>query len=189
MKGRLFIHLSSFYSNIFITIIMPSPHIKTIRDLIFYQYAKIIASSVGLNSPKRREYYSFVTNRVNKLRTGEINMSAITRELKKQIITIEKACEYCGAKEQLSWDHLIPISKGGLDIADNLVLACGSCNSSKGNRGLYAWYGIDKKDSLPRIVAGKYLKLLYDIHLQRGTLDATDLNCDGVLDVRDLEVY
>lgn len=170
---------------------MPSPHIKTIRDLIFYQYAKIIASSVGLNNtgPKRGEYYSFVIARVDKLRTGEINMSSITRELKKQIISIEKSCEYCGRMDELSWDHLIPRSKGGPDNAENLVLCCRSCNSSKGNRGLYAWFGVKNKDSLPRIVAGKYLKLLYDLHLQRGTLDATDLNGDGKLDVLDLEAY
>lgn len=170
---------------------MPSPHIKTIRDLIFYQYTKIIASSVGLNNtgPKRGEYYSFVTARVDKLRTGEINMSSITRELKMQMASTEKNCVYCSRENELSWDHLIPQSKGGPDDAENLVLCCRSCNSSKGNRGLYAWVGIKNKDNLPRLVAGKYLKLLYDLHNQRGTLDARDLNGDGKLDVLDLEFY
>jgi hypothetical protein len=42
---------------------------------------------------------------------------------------------------------------------------------------------------LPRIVAGKYLKLLYEIHESRGTLNASDLNGDGKLDVLDLEVF
>jgi hypothetical protein len=148
-------------------------------------------TSVGLNNkgPKKVEYYSFVTDRVCKLRTGEINMSTFSRELKKQMSAAEKACEYCGVVENLSWDHLIPLSKGGPDNADNLVWACLSCNSSKGNKGLYAWYGLSEKDSLPRIVAGKYLKLLFDIHTKNGTLDATNLNGDGILDVLDLEVY
>lgn len=170
---------------------MPSPSIKTIKDLIFYQYAKIIAGSVGMEKSGngKKEYYSFVMDRVNKFRTGEINMSAITRELKMQIVSTEKCCEYCGSLVELSWDHLIPQSRKGPDIAENLVLCCRSCNSSKSNRGLYAWFGIKNKDSLPRVVAGKYLKLLYDLHLLRGTLDATDLNGDGKLDVLDLEVY
>lgn len=168
---------------------MPSPSIKTIRDLIFYQYAKIIADAVGVSKTNKSEYFSFVMDRVNKLRIGEINMSAITRELKKQIVSTEKSCEYCGKQNDLSWDHLIPQSKDGPDIVENLVLCCKSCNSSKGNRGLYAWFGLKNKDKLPRIVAGKYLKLLYELHLQRGTLEALDLNNDGKLDVLDLEVY
>jgi hypothetical protein len=34
----------------------------------------------------------------------------------------------------------------------------------------------------------KYLKLLYDIHEAKGTLETSDLNGDGKLDVFDLEV-
>lgn len=170
---------------------MPSPSIKTIRDLIFYQYAKIIAEAVGIpkTGSSKREYFCFVMDRVNKLRSGDINMSALTRELKMQIVSPEKVCEYCGSGRELSWDHLIPRSKGGVDNAENLVLCCRSCNSSKGNRGLYAWFGVKNKDTMPRIVAGKYLKLLFDLHSQRGTLEATDLNQDGKLDVLDLECY
>jgi len=44
-------------------------------------------------------------------------------------------CAYCGTKpEKLTQDHVIPISKGGGYTADNIVPACGSCNSSKGTR-------------------------------------------------------
>lgn len=169
---------------------MPAASIKTIKDLIFYQYAKIIADSAGLSkSDNSREYHSFVIDRVKKFRNGEISMSATTRELKMQIVSTEKRCEYCGSMEELSWDHLIPISKKGPDTAENLVLCCRSCNSSKGNRGLYAWFGVKNKDTLPRVVAGKYLKLLYELHEQRSTLDAVDLNGDQKLDVLDLEVY
>jgi len=170
---------------------MPSPSIKTIKDLIFYQYAKIIADSVGMSKAgyAKGEYFSFVMDRVNKLRSGEINMSSITRELKIQIRSSEKACEYCGEIDDLSWDHLIPRSRGGPDSAENLVLCCRSCNSSKGSKGLYAWIGMKNKDSLPRLIAGKYLKLLFDLHDQRGTLDSSDLNGDGKLDVFDLEIY
>ena len=72
---------------------------------------------------------------------------------------------------------------------ENQVLACRSCNSSKGKKGLYEWLGSDQKDDLSRIVNGKYLKLLCEIHETNGTLDATDLNGDGKMDVFDLEVY
>jgi len=144
---------------------MPPRAIKTIRDLIFYQYAKIIASAAGFSKKKNSSsYYKFLIDRQQKLVSGEITMSTILRELKMQMTSCSNCCEYCGTTENLSWDHLIPRSKGGPDTAENHVLACRKCNSSKSSKGLYEWYGIERKDELPRVVAGKYLKLLYKIH-------------------------
>ncbi|MES2274164.1 MAG: HNH endonuclease [Chlamydiota bacterium] len=162
---------------------MPPHAVKTIKDLIFYQYAKIIASSAAIPG------YKFVMNRMKMLSSGEIKMSVILRELKMQMSGEERCCEYCRSTENLSWDHLIPRSKNGPDTAENGVWACRLCNSSKGSKGIYEWYGVDRKDELPRLVAGKYLKLLYEIHEARATLNATDLNGDGRLDVLDLEVF
>jgi hypothetical protein len=48
---------------------------------------------------------------------------------------------------------------------------------------------LDRKDELPRFVAGKYLMLLYEIHERNRTLCKEDLNGDGRLDVLDLEAY
>jgi hypothetical protein len=79
--------------------------------------------------------------------------------------------------------------KGGPDTAENGVWACRSCNSSKGSKGIYEWYGVVCKDKIPRLIAGKYLKLLYEIHESKGNLNARDLNGDGILDVLDLEVF
>ena len=43
-------------------------------------------------------------------------------------------CAYCGAKEHLTLDHIQPASRGGQDTWENLVTACNSCNTRKGNR-------------------------------------------------------
>ncbi|MFN5513613.1 MAG: HNH endonuclease [Cyanobacteriota bacterium] len=44
-------------------------------------------------------------------------------------------CQYCDYKgEQLTLDHIIPRSRGGLDTWENLVTACVRCNVKKGNR-------------------------------------------------------
>lgn len=43
-------------------------------------------------------------------------------------------CRYCGATDDLTIDHLIPRCRGGNDKPSNLVVACRSCNSSKGAR-------------------------------------------------------
>ncbi len=44
------------------------------------------------------------------------------------------ACQYCGSTKRLTLDHVIPRSKGGLHTWDNVVAACESCNSVKGDR-------------------------------------------------------
>jgi len=42
-------------------------------------------------------------------------------------------CQYCGDEKELTLDHLIPKAKGGKTSWSNLVTACKTCNSKKGN--------------------------------------------------------
>lgn len=49
-------------------------------------------------------------------------------------------CQYCGKPiEKPDCDHVIPVSKGGLSIFNNLVTACPRCNRSKGSKTLNEW--------------------------------------------------
>jgi 5-methylcytosine-specific restriction endonuclease McrA len=43
-------------------------------------------------------------------------------------------CQYCGAKEDLTFDHVIPRSKGGMTTWENVVTACSPCNLRKGDK-------------------------------------------------------
>lgn len=43
-------------------------------------------------------------------------------------------CQHCTATEDLTFDHIYPVSKGGQTTFDNLQLLCRSCNSSKRDR-------------------------------------------------------
>lgn len=45
-------------------------------------------------------------------------------------------CEYCGRtcnKKNMTIDHVLPVSRGGLTEIQNLRLACYPCNQEKGN--------------------------------------------------------
>jgi DNA-directed RNA polymerase subunit RPC12/RpoP len=42
-------------------------------------------------------------------------------------------CVDCGSKENLTIDHIRPVSKGGSDDIKNLQIMCKSCNSKKGS--------------------------------------------------------
>ena len=44
------------------------------------------------------------------------------------------ACQYCGDKKDLTFDHLLPKSRGGLTDWNNVVTACSSCNVKKGGK-------------------------------------------------------
>ncbi|MCF6293034.1 MAG: HNH endonuclease [Robiginitomaculum sp.] len=43
-------------------------------------------------------------------------------------------CVYCGSKDDLTFDHLIPRRHGGTTHWENIVSACSPCNLKKGGR-------------------------------------------------------
>jgi 5-methylcytosine-specific restriction endonuclease McrA len=43
-------------------------------------------------------------------------------------------CQYCGAKDDLTFDHLVPRSRGGQTRWDNVTTACAPCNLAKGGK-------------------------------------------------------
>ena len=43
------------------------------------------------------------------------------------------SCQYCGSRDDLTFDHLIPRSRGGQTTWGNVVAACSGCNLRKGN--------------------------------------------------------
>jgi len=143
------------------------------RQIIYWQYAKLICSSARGN----RTDYSFITIIYKKLLAGKMNPSSLMTE-NKIIVKQENACVYCGSKEDLQWEHLIPLSIGGPDNIDNLVLACKTCNLKKGSKDPFQWYGIKRIRELPRVVLGKYLKLVLDAHERNGTIDSPGISDD-----------
>jgi 5-methylcytosine-specific restriction endonuclease McrA len=42
-------------------------------------------------------------------------------------------CQYCGARSNLTVDHVVPRSKGGSSSWENIVASCAPCNRRKGN--------------------------------------------------------
>lgn len=48
----------------------------------------------------------------------------------------EFCCQYCGAKGDLTFDHVVPRSRGGITSWENVVAACSTCNLRKGARSL-----------------------------------------------------
>lgn len=147
---------------------MPHASVKTIKDLIFWQYSKLISSSAGFGA----NCWGFRMNRFNKLRSGEISWSGNIREYVKEHEESGR-CVYCGTSSgKLTLEHMLPSSRRGPNSPDNAVMCCAKCNQGKGGKRLYEWAGMENRNRIPRIAEGKYLKLLYSLHEKKGTLDS-----------------
>jgi 5-methylcytosine-specific restriction endonuclease McrA len=183
---------------------MPDRDVKTIRDLIYYQYAKIIAKSAFSTSDgkeAKKRAYGFIKKTFRELKNGTKSWSEITRE-DWQFVESEKKCIYCGTKSDLHKEHIIPRSlqiKSECKTCEkiqgihNQVWACRQCNSSKGTKGLYEFYRAkypnEKKfyDLIPPLLEKKYLKTIYNCHECTRTIDNGDIDGDGKISVLDID--
>lgn len=50
----------------------------------------------------------------------------------------EFMCQYCGAKGDLTFDHVVPRARGGVTSWENVVAACSPCNLKKGSKSMRA---------------------------------------------------
>ncbi len=183
---------------------MPDRDVQTIRDLIYYQYAKIVArrafsSADGVQAKQKN--YGFVKQTFLKLKSGEMSWSDITRE-DWQLVESDRKCIYCGCEADLHREHLVPRSIrikpecGDCDAIQsihNQVFACQPCNKSKGVKGLYQFYRsrhpTEKKyyDFIPPLAEKKYLKTIMRCHCCASTLDGGDLDGDDEITVLDID--
>ncbi len=77
-------------------------------------------------------------------------------------------CQYCGGQfpaSQLTLDHVIPKSRGGQKIWENIVTACKRCNQKKGNRTPQeAHMHLMRQPYRPRYIALVWLKASHARH-------------------------
>jgi len=183
---------------------MPDRDVRTIINLIYYQYAKIIArSAFGVSDGKeaKRQHYGFIKQTFRELKSGVKSWSDITRE-DWQFVESEKKCLYCGTKIYIHREHIVPRSlqiKPECGTCDkiqgihNQVWACRQCNSSKGTKGLYEFYKAkypnERKfyDLIPPLLEKKYLKTIYNCHECVQTLTKGDIDGDGEISILDID--
>ena len=144
----------------------------TVRDQIAFSYANLARAHSALN--RGAEKYATVDHMVGaRLRRGLLDGSMKMGSLyddERFKMTMPQACYYCGSKEKLSMDHLIPRIRGGNDTSHNLVWACRSCNSSKGGRDMLEWMAA--KDRFPPILLlRRYIKIVAEYCERRDWLD------------------
>lgn len=153
---------------------MLPPYIRTIQDEILYEFAKLISrTAYGSLRP------GFISDRFEKLRDGRITIADTIREWEREQ-EVPKHCVFCGALEGLATGYLIPRNRGGDDSSDNLVPVCASCTLARGDKGIFEWLGLRRKEELHPLVAGRYLKLLSVVHERAATLEISREEIGGM---------
>ncbi len=68
----------------------------------------------------------------NGTRQVDLSRAAIPSEVRREVWRRDGGkCIKCGSRENLEYDHIIPVSKGGSNTARNIELLCQQCNRSK----------------------------------------------------------
>jgi hypothetical protein len=138
--------------------------ITTVGELLHWSYANLAMahSAITAKAEKYGRTQFMIRSRLyaglNK-QTMSIGPLADDERLK---MVLPQACCYCGSRDYLSVDHLIPTKRGGANTGDNLVWACRSCNSSKCARDALEWLK-EKNQFPPILLLRRYLKLAIEM--------------------------
>ncbi len=81
-----------------------------------------------------------------------MDYSSFSCTRKNVLIRDDNRCQYCAQKfkaDDLTLDHVLPRSKGGLKTWTNIVAACRSCNQKKGDKLMHEAGMVPIKKPIP----------------------------------------
>lgn len=143
---------------------------ETIGNRLYWCYANLAMSHAAVSHGSQkldRRHFMIRSRLFAGLCKGTMKIGPIADDERLKL-TLPQACAYCGSRERLSVDHLIPRKKGGADAGENMVWACRSCNSSKGATDALEWLS-NRQQFPPLLLLRRYLKLAVD-HCARNEL-------------------
>ena len=119
-----------------------------IRERSKKQFANFTLEQMAKRKAYLHNYYSSEEGRAykrmkyqfRKAQTLKVKNTLTEEEWQENILFFDGECAYCGSKEKLTQDHIIPVSKGGGYTKENIIPCCGSCNSSKQDKNYEEWY-------------------------------------------------
>ncbi|MFA5863999.1 MAG: HNH endonuclease [Phycisphaerae bacterium] len=147
--------------------------ITTVGELLHWSYANLAMAhaAVTAKAEKYGRMHFIIRSRLYcglRKQTMQIGPLADDERLK---MVLPQACCYCGSREFLAADHLIPRKRGGANTGDNLVWACRACNSSKCARDALEWLA-ERNQFPPVLLLRRYLKLAIEMCQERKLMEA-----------------
>lgn len=115
-----------------------------------------IADKKYNNTDKGKRYTRFSSKKYSKRKRNWINKTKVflTQKDYEEIKSYGR-CVYCGSTTKLTHDHIIPITKKGLDHKHNCVCACEHCNNHlKNNKNAFE-FCLQQNIPVPEIIYEK----------------------------------
>jgi 5-methylcytosine-specific restriction endonuclease McrA len=91
----------------------------------------------NVEKPLRSATTSFQRPHVIRLVTYVRVPRGVTRRISRRVLFARDGwqCAYCGSgSNRLTLDHVVPRSRGGTSVWENVVTSCAPCNHNKGDR-------------------------------------------------------
>lgn len=122
------------------------PHVEVEYAEYVFEYVSAGGNSsqrttIEFNSETVEATARYVAEQIRKKKSAKYQRSLMTNKLRNYIKERDNyTCQMCGASAYehylllLEVDHIIPISRGGLSVPENLQTLCWKCNRSKSNR-------------------------------------------------------
>ena len=116
---------------------------ETGRDLWWYHgdfywdSGKLTDAAVALLLWEREKRFESKLDRLRKMRDAGTTPVQAARERIPEDVRLSVwerdggRCQRCGADEDLQFDHIVPMAKGGSSTVKNVELLCGNCNRLK----------------------------------------------------------
>ena len=107
--------------------------VKRAHVLVFKGKAEVIES---LDRPLRSATSTFVWPNVIRLVHYVRVPRTVKRKISRRALFARDGwrCVYCGSAGRLTLDHVVPRSRGGDSVWENVVTSCAPCNLRKGDR-------------------------------------------------------
>jgi hypothetical protein len=154
---------------------MPNPPADTLGRLLHWSYANLAMAHAAVNqdvTKYNRVHFMIRAKLYKGLNTGSMQMGSLMDDERLKMV-LPNACAYCGMAEKLTLDHMISSHSGGIESADNAVWVCRSCNSSKGAKDFFIWWGNRNAAFPPLLLVRRYLKLCHKLAEERGLLECS----------------
>ena len=133
----------------------------TIGERLYWSYANLAMAHAAVKSGDQKygpfPHFQIRARLYKGLNDGTMQIGTMFEDERLKLLG-ERLCVYCGDPSADTADHLIPRIRGGSDAGENLVLACRSCNSSKGAMDVMAWHKAMQQFPTLEIVR-RYLKI------------------------------
>ncbi len=126
-----------------------SDELSARRRITHFSYLKKIKNRWYRNNPKKQKESMRKWRERNRLydslrgshRRALIRSADLREEDMAEVVAYYgDECVYCG-NPMTGFDHLHPLSRGGLHVVENLAPACFSCNSRKQDRSIWFMIG------------------------------------------------